>query len=105
MISLLHHIVGGILILVYFLAFILTFFNENISKNIRRIGDILLFFQYIIGIILLIIGYRNVNLHYAFALLPIILIPFSKKLGNKITTFLFFVLILMSYIVGIRRGL
>jgi len=104
-ISTIHHIIGGILLLIYLSAFIIAFLNENFSKKIRMFGDIILFFQYIVGIIMLIIGLRNVNLHYVFALLPIILIPFSKKLGYKITTLLFFVIILLAYISGIKKGL
>ena len=104
-ISTIHHIIGGILLLIYLSAFIIAFLNEIFSKKIRMFGDIILFFQYIVGIIMLIIGLRNVNLHYVFALLPIILIPFSKKLGYKITTLLFFVIILLAYISGIKKGL
>ncbi|MEO0143888.1 MAG: hypothetical protein ABIL49_03220 [candidate division WOR-3 bacterium] len=103
--SLLHHILGGTLILMYFITFILALFNEGISKKFRRIADIILFFQYIVGIILLINGERNVNLHYILALLPIILIPFSKMLGNKLTSFLIFIIIFLAYIVGIKKGL
>ncbi|MCX7948116.1 MAG: hypothetical protein N2504_05965 [candidate division WOR-3 bacterium] len=105
MFSLFHHILGGMLIIIYFLAFILSFFHEKFSKSVRMVGDILLFFQYIVGIGLLIMGLRNTHLHYAIALLPIILLPFSKKLGNRLTIFLFLVIILITYITGMRIGL
>lgn len=105
MFTLFHHILGGILILIYFLAFIISFFQEKLSKNVRMVGDIVLFFQYIVGVVLLILGARNTHLHYAIALFPIILIPFSKKLGNRLTIFLFLVIILITYITGIKRGL
>jgi len=104
-ISTIHHIIGGILLLIYFSAFIIAFLKEDFSRKIRMFGDIILFFQYIIGILMLIIGLRNVNLHYVFALLPVILIPFSKKLGYKITTLLFFIIIFLAYLSGIKRGL
>jgi heme A synthase len=104
-ISTIHHIVGGILLLIYLCAFIIAFLREDFSRKVRMFGDILLFFQYLIGIIMLIIGLRNANLHYVFALLPIILIPFSKKLGYKITTLLFFIIIFLAYLSGIKRGL
>ncbi len=104
-ISTIHHIVGGILVLVYLSAFVIAFLKEDLSRKIRMFGDIVLFFQYLIGIIMLIVGLRNVNSHYVFALLPIILIPFSKKLGYKTTTLLFFIMIFLAYFSGIRRGL
>lgn len=105
MLTLFHHITGITLIIVYFLAFIMSFFQEKISKNIRLFGDIFLFFQYVIGVVLLILGARNTHLHYAIALFPIILIPFSKKLGSRLTSFLFLVIILITYITGVKRGL
>lgn len=100
-----HHLVGGVLILAYLIVFILTFFNENLSRKFRMVADTLLFLQYIVGVILLIVGSRNVNLHYIFALLPIILIPFSRKLGPKLTSFLFLVFIFLAYWTGFKRGL
>ncbi len=104
-ISTIHHMVGGILLLIYLLALITAFLKEDISRKVRMVGDIVLFFQYLIGVIMLIVGLSNVHLHYIFALLPVILIPFSKKLGYRITTLLFFIIILLAYLSGLKRGL
>ncbi len=103
--TLAHHIVGGILILAYLIVFILTFFNESLSRRFRIVADTLLFLQYVIGIILLISGSRNINWHYVFALLPIVLIPFSRKLGPRITSLLFLIFVFLAYWTGFKRAL
>ncbi len=100
--NILHETVGGLLLLAYLLAFILSFNKLELSRKLKVAGDVMLFLQYILGIVLLVGGKAHVHWHYVFALLPILLIPFAKKIGFRATVLLTFVFLVVAFLIGKR---
>jgi glycopeptide antibiotics resistance protein len=115
--TIVHSIVGTLVLLGYLVATILYFLNysgRRISqaRTVSMAAAGLLAIQIILGFILIGTGEENTSSHYAFAILAVIPVGFEhgyaarrtslqqRNLLSAIATLVTFVLVLVTYLIG-----